>query len=781
MAAPRLSMGHPVEVAERARGILDCLAIARQASSLRELIAQVAPILCRVFGPDQMLAFVDERTSGATMREDAAAPDGSEVLALLRKRSFVHDVVVVVGIDRPDGELLYDALRAEPWRWVTTVAEVAGATAVFLLSFAENLTAEESSAIQGAMCQCVGELLGEFERAHHREEPPPRLATLYTMLADIASHLDIDRLLETIVERARTLLRSDSAYLAEVDEETRLVAMRVTTGIDDPGYKQAKIEIGKGLAGATAALRRVMFSNDYMSDARFIHTPDTDANMLREGMRSALAAPLQVGERVVGVLAVTNHAQTEFAEDDLHLIQSLADGAAIALENARLYADQKRMVDELRDLNALTMRQHESLKRSVLIHDRLTELVLHDRGIDAIAERLSALIANPVVVLGRSFNPIAVVGVDPDEAEQVATNLEHALAQPRLAPDLVRLTVERRPIHLAPDPTTGRTVSLIVAPIMAGADVLGFVMVIEGANHFDVVEFQALEQAATVFALAFTRERVVEEVENRLRGDFVNDLLAGTLDAEANLRRATRHGHDLALPHVVLAIAPDRATGVAAGQDADRLPRLERGLQIAIRRRGLMAHTSIKGDVVAMLVAVPRQSSRDECARDAIVDGIQSDLIALTPGETVSIGMSRLCLGPSALPRGFREALQALRTSERLGIRRAVTAFERLGVDRILAQIPDLGELADFSTVVLGPLLEYDAAHGSDLLATLFAYLGAGRRQREAADALGIHINSLNYRLRRIEEIGNLSLDDAETCLNLHVALRARQVLRETR
>jgi sugar diacid utilization regulator len=784
IAAPPTGQGQTIDAAVVAHGVVDCLALARETASLHELVGLVVPILDRLFTPGFAAAFAVAGRLDAESRTVANAGDVATLLARLRERAAEPCTAIAAFSGGGVAPLLAleqaAAAAGVPRRWVIATGDVCGESALVFLGFASELPAATRDAIQSAVDRLVAEMLGEYERARRRTEPPPRLATVYTMLADIASQLDIDCLLETIVERARALLASDSAYLAEVDEETRLVTMRVTTGIGDPGYKRATIEIGKGLAGATAALRQVMYSTDYMSDSRFIHTPDTDANMLREGMRSALAAPLQVGDRVIGVLAVTNHRQTEFTDDDLHLIQSLADGAAIALENARLYADQKRMVDELRDLYALTTRQHESLKRSVLIHDRLTELVLHGRDIEAIAERLSVLIANPVVVLGRHFNQIAVVGVARDEAERVAADLEQALSLPRRAPDLVRLTVERRPIHLAPDPAAGRTASLIVAPIMAGSDVLGFVMVIEGPNHFDVVEFQALEQAATVFALAFTRERVVEEVENRLRGDFVNELIAGALSLDDALRRAIRHGLDLTLPHVILAIAPDDpAAGPAgsSGPDTEALRRLESGLRLALRRRALTAQTTMKGDTVVVLLAVPRQPSRDQCARDAIVAALHGDLLALSPGEMISIGVSRICHGPGALPGGYREALQALRTGGRLGLRRSVIPFERLGVDRLLVQVADLDELADYATTVLGPILEYDATHGSDLLATLYAYLNAGRRQRDTADALGIHINSLNYRLRRIEEIGSLSLDDAETCLNLHVALRARQVL----
>ena len=81
---------------------------------------------------------------------------------------------------------------------------------------------------------------------------------------------------------------------------------------------------------------------------------------------------------------------------------------------------------------------------------------------------------------------------------------------------------------------------------------------------------------------------------------------------------------------------------------------------------------------------------------------------------------------------------------------------------------------------VLGPLVAYDVAHGTDLLPTLDAFLRLGCRQRATADALGIHVNSLHYRLQRIQEVGEVDLDDAEVRLNLQLALRSRLVLQAT-
>ena len=412
--------------------------------------------------------------------------------------------------------------------------ETAGDGSAVVVVHRPGLSPAEAETGQAVLRRLTATLFERRRRTDRRHRHIARVETLSAMLADIVSHLDVDQVLATIVERARDLIGTEVAYLAEVDAATGMVTMRVTLGIADAGYKRGTIKLGAGLAGAVAASRRVTCTTDYLSDPRFIHTAETDANVQREGIRGVIMAPLEVGDRVLGVLGVANRHPSEFTDDDLRLMESLAAGAAIALENARLYAAQTRLVEELRDLNALTSRQHAALKRSVRIHDQLTELVLQGHDIEVIARCLSSLIANPVVVLGPFFNLLVAEGIAHGEAVRLAERLEVGRhASPGLTADIERLTIDRLPIHLAPEPTLELTAPLIVAPILAGPDLLGFVLAIEAQQGFGPLDLQAVEQAATVFALELTRARVVAEVENRVRGDFVHDLLSGAIDRAA--------------------------------------------------------------------------------------------------------------------------------------------------------------------------------------------------------------------------------------------------------
>ena len=103
-----------------------------------------------------------------------------------------------------------------------------------------------------------------------------------------------------------------------------------------------------------------------------------------------------------------------------------------------------------------------------------------------------------------------------------------------------------------------------------------------------------------------------------------------------------------------------------------------------------------------------------------------------------------------------------------------MTAFDDLGIDRLLVAVPD-PEAAAFCLDVLGPLEAYDARRGTSLVATLETFL-ATRNAALAARRLYLHYNTLKNRLARIEEIIGPFLDDPERCLSLALALRLRRM-----
>ncbi|HLQ62227.1 MAG TPA: helix-turn-helix domain-containing protein, partial [Candidatus Acidoferrales bacterium] len=117
------------------------------------------------------------------------------------------------------------------------------------------------------------------------------------------------------------------------------------------------------------------------------------------------------------------------------------------------------------------------------------------------------------------------------------------------------------------------------------------------------------------------------------------------------------------------------------------------------------------------------------------------------------------------------------RLARRAGARAGIASYRSLGAFRLLLEVQSPDAMRRFVDELLGPLLRYAESRDTPLLETLEALAQGRWVRRAAARQLGVHINSLSYRVDRIESLSGLKLDDPETRVAVAIALRARSML----
>jgi purine catabolism regulator len=230
--------------------------------------------------------------------------------------------------------------------------------------------------------------------------------------------------------------------------------------------------------------------------------------------------------------------------------------------------------------------------------------------------------------------------------------------------------------------------------------------------------------------------------------------------------RANRLGFDVGEPFSVLVVR-GRNSGTAA---LDTMTVAARRCLARSAPGSLLA--SHDGTVCAL---VPDDGDPGGRSR-VIAETLRADCAAAVRDEVI-VGVGRSRSGPQGVRQSHREAEHALRISARLQAPRAVAAFADLGLHRLLVAMTQHTELEDFFRQSVGPLVAYDERTGAGLMDTLDAFFHCHGSPTDTAQRLHLHRNTVLYRLRRIEEIGGLRLDDPATRLNLHLCLRIRDVL----
>jgi purine catabolism regulator len=156
---------------------------------------------------------------------------------------------------------------------------------------------------------------------------------------------------------------------------------------------------------------------------------------------------------------------------------------------------------------------------------------------------------------------------------------------------------------------------------------------------------------------------------------------------------------------------------------------------------------------------------------------IREQLRARLHDAEIACGVGRPARGMENLRQSFSEGEDAVNMSSKLHRTGRATFFGNSSLYNLLLSLKNPAELQRFCMTWLADLIDYDLQQHSDLLETLQTYFANNGNTALTAKELKIHRNTLAYRLNRIAEITRLDLDDADVRLNLHLALKARELL----
>ena len=101
-----------------------------------------------------------------------------------------------------------------------------------------------------------------------------------------------------------------------------------------------------------------------------------------------------------------------------------------------------------------------------------------------------------------------------------------------------------------------------------------------------------------------------------------------------------------------------------------------------------------------------------------------------------------------------------------------ICTHDQLGIERLFPMFTDMDELASFAKKFISPLLDYDKEKNAEMVKTLDVFLKNKFNKAKSANDLSVHINTLNYRLLKIQEMLNVDFEDMESCTLLYLALR---------
>jgi len=508
--------------AERERLLAAERAQARRQTALFRLSAELAAAVdeaevCRrvvdglrdTLGYDYVVLFLTDQASGERML--AASVGFDEPPARLRAGQGLSERPLL------DGQLHYTPDVTQDLRYIAGLCgsevdvpvRIGGEVSGVLV--AENRQREAFDQadfeVLTAACQQAGLAIEKARLLTAERQRADELEALRTTMADITAELELSTLLQAIVERAAGMVDATGGELGLYDHTSREVRIVVSHNLDKD-YTGTCHTIGEGAMGLVAESGEPLIIGDYQS------WEQSAPEYAGIPIRAVLAAPLNVGKRLVGVITVaTIDAGRRFDSADLHLLTLFAQQAAIAIQNARLFSEAERRVTELATLTDVgralssTLRMDEVLR---LIYDQTRRVMYAE-------DMLIALYDQPHHELECVFstNPDDVsVGVRfSDDVGLVGPHVVKGCKSLLLSHD-----VRQRADELGLEPVGQPAASWLGVPMCRGERVLGVIVVQHYTNSdvYDESHQILLESIASQAAIAIENARLFEQAQREI-------------------------------------------------------------------------------------------------------------------------------------------------------------------------------------------------------------------------------------------------------------------------
>ncbi|HEU4367151.1 MAG TPA: GAF domain-containing protein [Methylomirabilota bacterium] len=235
---------------------------------------------------------------------------------------------------------------------------------------------------------------------------------------ELTGTLEVERIAELVSRGLVDLMGVQGAAVSRYEAEDGTLHELASAGPVALMVKGAALQPGEGVAGRAVAEGQVIVTPDALRESHIELTPEVRERLAAAGVTALVGVPLMIRERIIGALALADRTGREFGADELQPLQAFADQAALAFENARLYAAAQDSLTRLRDTQAQLV---QAAKMSAL--GQLVSGVAHELN-----NPLSVIIGYGQLLLSRDTppamrRPIELMVAQGDRMAKIVRNL----------------------------------------------------------------------------------------------------------------------------------------------------------------------------------------------------------------------------------------------------------------------------------------------------------------------------------------------------------------------
>lgn len=421
------------------------------------------------------------------------------------------------------------------------------------------------------------------------------------------------------------------------------------------------------------------------------------------------------------------------------------------------------------------------MKKAEEIYRKLLEIILRGEGIEKICSFLTSSFNNPVLAFNANGEILAgcdttyqtfseyIKGADVQAGFCNMWSLEYSDTSSR---------TKRIKLYNENDDK-----SAVALAIENKGLLLGYLLLGEENNYIDELDVAVLEHAAAIITIEFTKENALFEAECKLRGEILEDLVEGNFKDENNIyRRAELIKLNLNSPLCVFCFSIsdyDKYVVQKNKKDSENILEINNSL-LAIIQSNLYnypggAMITVRQNCLVGLVKTATKN--DLLLLKSILENTANKISSKFSNLKILVGIGRPYYGLKKVKISFEEANDAIRVGKMLQQKSPLFVFEELGPYRFLCELKDSQALKSYYNETLGKIQDHEDQEKLNLMETLYEFVKKEGNIRQTAKSLHVNKNTVSYRIKKIEEILKLDLNNPEIRFNLHLAFKLRTII----
>jgi len=562
----------------------------------------------------------------------------------------------------------------------------------------------------------------------------------------LTSTLDINQVLEKLMSEVLHVIEgADAGVLFMLNTETNRLVAKHAIGYDLAYLKKIHLASNEGMTGKVFSQKQAFrfHSSSVVTESMADLFPQYEENYIKAVgdftyPKSAVCAPLlDKSNSCIGVLTIVNFSgDTQFENSDLTMLQAFANQSSIAIENAKLFTQNER-----------SKRIYNALTRVSLTRGRLSDMI----------DTLASLLGQSVAIMTDFYDLL----IASSPTAKFATDI--LKEQKSMHLDKVVQQCERHQVYI---PIKDETYVSYLFPIHTERGVIGVLLIV--MNHhlqMDPLDLFAVEQASALFALQLAEEE--KELENSFKYDgyLLQQLLSSNFNAFYKRQEAHQTSHylcaTLQLDGSTYHVAQTKRMQHQFSKLLYRLTRLF-SLPVFISEHDLHYHFLFMNN---LRVSVEQFKER-----------IQYFFVLLEKDSTkynslsFIVGLGRHFDTIENIFSSYRDSTKCIDYLQTLEQAPFIISYDKLGPYTLFLN-NDPQEMAEYVGLKLGPIIEYDNQHKTDLLYTLKLFFEHNQNRKKTAEACFVHLNTIKYRLQTIFSLIEIDEQNGKTMFELNLAI----------